>query len=201
MALSTKKILSLTLASSALLSPLAQANDLNLGAYTIPASACQPASATDSDKLRLSNGSYVFRGSATGTASLLCALPLNGWQAGVSLSSQNFSDPTMNMSSYRVYYRDPNDCHTGSGVSVRLRYRNESGLSSVGSNWESWQTTQPGNFCIPGTTNNTTHEVDLSHSLRTERLYHFLVSLRRTSTGQNVAFSGIDFPFQIFVPG
>ncbi|WP_444995322.1 hypothetical protein [Aliikangiella sp. IMCC44359] len=201
MVLSVKRIVSSALVTSALLSPLASANNVNLGAYTIPASACQPTNSLEDEKLKLLNGAYVFRANETGSASLLCPLPLNGWRAGVDLFNQDFNDPTLNMTSFRVYYRDPNNCNTASGVQVRLRYRTATGLNSLNPNWVSWQTTQPGEFCFPGISTNTTREVPLVHSLRDDRLYHFLVIIKRSSTSESVVFSGIDFPINIVNPG
>ncbi len=183
--------------SASLLSSIAFANDVNLAAYTIPANACLPANSETFDKVTIKNGSYVFKNKKTGSASLLCSLPLNGWKSGVNLSAQNWNNPTMQMTSYRVYYKDPTNCSSLMGVQVQLRYRNTGGMQSVGNKWTSWTAGDIGSLCLPGILTNTTKTVPLNHSLRKDRLYHFLVTMKRSKDTQKVTFSGIDFPLNI----
>ena len=197
-----KTITSSIILATAFFSPYSLANQINLSAYTIPASACIPANPIDSDKLKLSHGSYVFASGETGSASLLCPLSLSGWKAGVSILDQNYLDPFISMSKYRVYYRDPNDCSSATGVEVRLRYRNKTGLIALNPKWHSWQDSDsPNTICYMGVTKNTTQEVTFSHNLKTDRLYHFLVKIKRLNTAQKPAFSGIDFPYKYNVEG
>ncbi|MCF6254720.1 MAG: hypothetical protein L3J98_16770 [Gammaproteobacteria bacterium] len=183
--------------STSLFSSIAFANDVNLAAYTIPANACLPANSETLDKVTIKNGAYVFKNNKIGTASLLCALPLNGWKSGVSLNTQKWNNPTMRMTSYRVYYKDPNNCSSLMGVQVQLRYRNTGGMQSVGNKWTSWTAGDIGSLCLPGILTNTTKTIPLNHSLRKDRLYHFLVKIKRSNAAQKVTFSGIDFPLNI----
>lgn len=176
------------------------AYDVNLSAFTIPASACQPASAAHGEKLRLINGAYIFENGVTGEAALICPLSLNGWQAGVPLVNQDFGNPTMPMSSFRVFYKDPNDCQSSVGVEVTLRYRRSSGMITLPPTWTSSQEVNPGEFCFSGISGNTTTTVAKNHSLKDSRLYHFVVRIKRSAEAQNPAFSGIDFPLNVYIP-
>lgn len=192
----TRMITTAVFLTGVFFSPLGSANDLELLATTIPASACRPASDSQDALIRLSNGAFVFRNGQTGTASLLCPLPLNGWRVSVPVPDQ-FVDPEMNMRSYRIYYRDPATCSSSVRVRARLRYRNESGLQNV-SPW--WNSTNEGGggpgpvLCNPGIETNTSEVVPVDHMLQTGRLYHFLVQITRVSGTANPVFTGIDFP-------
>lgn len=180
------------------------ANDAPLVSTTIPASACQPANAEDAALLRLRNGAYMFNAEDTGSASLLCALPLNGWQAHFSLFHQNVDGADMDMSSYRVYYHDDAPCSSQSGVRVRLRYRRTTGGTSSNATpwWSSPEGPENGSFCFPpiDAGQHTTAEIGVDHQLRPNRLYHFLIQMRRESTNANPVFTGIDFPYQEVLP-
>ena len=73
------------------------ANDAPLIATTVPASACEPADETQANKVRLSNGAWVFRGAHTGTVMFYCPLDLNGYDVNNLLHVNDISG-------YRVYY-------------------------------------------------------------------------------------------------
>lgn len=197
MSIKTTLAITATLSVSALLAPTASANDLELVSTTIPASACQPVNDEDDGLLRLRNGSFMFRGDEIGEASLLCPLPLNGWRVTRDEVDQFYDEPKMSMRTYRIYYRDENTCQSSHGVSARLRYRGMIGNTSTNASpwWDSWSLPpNSGDFCIPDTVNDQAREVEVRHTLRGDRLYHFLVRIYRGSTAVDPVFTGIDFP-------
>ncbi|WP_414544119.1 hypothetical protein [Nostoc sp. CCY0012] len=168
-----------TIAASFAISSPVLANDRDVLATTIPASACRPQNNVDDAKVALSNGAYVFTGSATGTVIFYCPLPIN---ANTVSDMTNDND----ISAYRVYYRDTDGIGTGSEITTRLVYRDAAGLNGVGSTWSS---------NVFNNANNRTQFVNLNHDVGSNRLYSFLVTMQRTNTSQNPAFSGIDFAF------
>jgi hypothetical protein len=174
---------------------------MELGATTIPASACRPARDSQDALVELKNGAYVFRSGQTGTVNLLCPLPLNGWRVGVPLNQQ-FIDQGMNMSSYRIFLKDPRPCLDEVGVTARLRYRKSTaGRVNVGTTWKSWiEPNSPFCFFPVGADAHKSVGVPLNHTLRNGRLYHFLVQMKRDSTAYNPVFTGIDFPIEVIIP-
>ncbi|OCQ98811.1 hypothetical protein BCD64_22420 [Nostoc sp. MBR 210] len=167
-----------TIAASLIVPSVASANDRDITATTIPATACRPNSDSGDASVVISNGAYVFNGSATGTVTLYCPLPIN---ANTLVDFSNDND----ISRYRVYYRDTDGIGTASEIKVNLTYRDANGLTPVGGTWSS------NGFNI---IDNTTRFVDLIHDVGLDRLYSFVVTMQRTNTTQNPAFSGIDFP-------
>jgi hypothetical protein len=155
------------------------ANTQDVSATTIPASACRPQDDTADAKVILSNGAYVFKGSATGTVIFYCPLPIN---------ANTISDNTNanRISTYRVYYRDTDGNGLGSEITTQLAFRDFGGLKTVGSAWTS-------NAISPPTYENTSKYVSLKHNLDSGRLYFFAVAMKRTDTSKDPAFSGIDF--------
>lgn len=167
-----------TIAASLIAPSAALANDRDVAATTIPATACRPNTDSADAVLALSNGAYVFNGSATGTVILYCPLPITAY------TISDFTDDN-DISRYRVYYRDSDGIGVASEVRTRLVYRDANGLTQLGSTWSS---------NLSNITDNTTQIVNLNHDVGTDRLYSFTVIMQRTNTTQNPAFSGIDFP-------
>jgi hypothetical protein len=163
------------LALSAALAPAAPllANDQDLVATTVPASACQAANPNSAGLLRMVNGSWVFLPGASGTAHLWCPLPLN--QYTVSNVSQD-----NDITGYRIYYRDEGPT---SQVTVRLGYRDVDGLTWTGPTWVSAD--GPGNATD---LHGNMHDVVVG-------LYSFFVTLTRAGLEEDPAFSGVDFIF------
>jgi opacity protein-like surface antigen len=178
MLISKQFIACATIAASLIVPSTALANDQDIVATTIPATACRPQTDSGSAAVALSNGAYVFNGSATGTVILFCPLPIN---ANTIADFTNDND----ISRYRVYYRDSDGIGTASEVRTSLVYRNSVGLTQVGGTWSS---------NASNITANTIAAVNLSHDVGSDRLYSFAVIMQRTNTTQNPAFSGIDFP-------
>lgn len=168
-----------TIAASFAVSSPVLANTRDVLATTIPASACRPQDNVADAKVVLSNGAYVFIGSATGTVNFYCPLPINAYTVS------NLTDNN-NISTYRVYYRDSDGIGTASEISTRLVYRDSAGLNGAGNTWSS---------NVSNSTNNITQLVNLNHGLGFDRLYSFLVIMQRNNSSQNPAFSGIDFAF------
>lgn len=160
-------------------STVALASHRDLLATTVPASACEPVNSSDAARIRLSNGAWVFRGANTGQVSFNCPLPVN---------ANTVSDNTdaNYISSYRIYFRDTDVLGNQAEVRVRLRSRSSTGLAYVSPQWSS------NGAVYPGPTNTRVCE-RLNHNLNNDQIYHFLMSLRRSNTNQNPAFTGIDF--------
>jgi hypothetical protein len=159
--------LAVSLAAAA---PLA-ANDQDLLATTVPATACQAANPTSDGKLRLVNGAWVFLPGVSGTAYLWCPLPVNMYT--VSDASQD-----NDITSYRIYYRDEGPT---SQVTVRLGYRDLDGFTWTGPTWVS----------PDGAGNAQDHQAN-PHDV-VIGLYSFMVTLTRAGVEEDPAFSGIDF--------
>ena len=158
---------------------LSFANDQDVWATTVPAPACQPVDSFQASKVRLSNGAYVFRGNSTGTVQFYCPLPLNAFTVA------NFSHDN-DITKFRIFYRDSDGTGNAARVTARLVYRLANGLYAGGSTW---------NSNISNVTTNTTRIHNNPHDMRSASLYSFYVTLTRTNTSQDPAFSGIDFPF------
>jgi len=159
------------------------ANDAPLLATTVPASACTPVDEAQSGKVRISNGAWVFSGAHTGTVTFYCPLNLNGIDVNNILQVND-------MSAYRVYFRD-SDGGTRSGnrakITARLIYRKADGMYSGGNLWSS-------RFTPKAQIDNSTAVKANNHTLQKNALYSFLVTLYRSDSAQQPAFSGIDFP-------
>ncbi len=169
-----------TIAASLAISHPVLANTQDVSATTIPASACRPQDDAADAKVTLSNGAYVFKGSATGTVIFYCPLPIN---------ANTISDDTNanGISTYRVYYRDTDGHGLEAEVTTRLAFRDAESLKTVGSTW-----TSNARFSS-SSSGNTRKNVSLNHYLGSGRLYFFVVTMKRTDTSENPAFSGIDF--------
>lgn len=176
----TSTVASAAFVAGVFFSPVGFANDFELRSTTIPASACRPTHDINDELVKLKNGAYVFRQGKIGEVSFLCPLPLNG----------------VNMTSYRIFFKDSNRCLSSTNVHARLRYRNKNGQTPVSPKWTSTLETPPGEFCFPapGSDSNTTEVIPLIETLAPGRLYNFVVQIRRESDTQKVTFSGIDFP-------
>ena len=160
-----------------------RANDAPLLATTVPASACEPVNEAQANKVKLVNGAWVFNGAHTGTVTFYCPLSLNGFDVNNIL---NVND----MSGYRVYYRDSDGGTIIGGkakVTARLTYRKHDGMYSGGTVWSS-------RFTPAGQTSNTTAYKANNHTVQKNALYSFVVTLYRSESAQQPAFSGIDFP-------
>ena len=159
------------------------ANDAPLLATTVPASSCAPVDEAQSDKVRLSNGAWVFSGVHTGTVMFYCPLPLNAMDVNNVLQVND-------MTTYRVYYRDSDGggiLNNRAKVTARLIYRKADGMYSGGSLWSS-------RFTPNNQTDNSTAIKVNNHTLQANALYSFVVTLYRSESEQKPAFSGIDFP-------
>ena len=158
------------------------ANDRDVRATTIPASACQPVNQQSAGKLSYNNGNWFISGQ--GEARLSCPLPING-------STVSDTSNDNDMTRYRVYYKDTDALGQNSSVRVRLRSIGTNGqFVSHGPNWNS------NDF---NNVNYTTRTQAVNVDLSPNRLYSFRVVLRKTSGVVSPRFGGIDFP-QLFFP-
>jgi hypothetical protein len=155
----------------------ARANDPDVRATTVPATACQPASSADASRVVLANGAWVFNGTATGTILFYCPLPING-----NTEFDAFNDNDMTVS--RIFYRDTDGMGAGAEVIVRLLFRTPA-LFAIGAAWSSNSS---------AVVVDTTAFHPFAHDMPNVALYSFEVRLSRTSTLDNPAFYGIDFP-------
>jgi hypothetical protein len=154
----------------------ARANDQDLRATTVPATACQPASSAQAAEVVLANGAWAFTGTNTGTITFYCPLPING---------NTVSDATddNDISAFRVYYRDTDGTGSAAEVTARLIFRT-TGVGTIGSTWSS------------NSSNVMTDTMAfqlVTHDMSASAMYSFLVTLSRTSTTESPAFTGIDF--------
>lgn len=159
----------------------AVANDRDVEATTIPASACRPESDTADASVRMVNGAFIFNPNSTGTVRFFCPLPINRLTVS---DSSNDND----LSRYRVYYRDTDGTGNVVEITTQLFYRNSNANSSipVGAAWSS--NSNPSNLTV-----NTFFYVLQSHQFEVFRLYFFVVTMRRNNINQDPAFGGIDF--------
>ncbi|MEG3845786.1 hypothetical protein QT971_00970 [Microcoleus sp. herbarium19] len=159
----------------------AVANDQDVQATTIPASACRPESDTADASVRMVNGAFIFNPNSTGTVRFFCPLPINR------LTVSNPSNDN-DLTGYRVYYRDTDGTGNLAAITTHLFYRNSSAASSiaVGAAWSS--NSNPSNLTV-----NTSFFVPQNHQFEAFRLYFFVVTMRRNNINQDPAFGGIDF--------
>ena len=159
----------------------AVANDQDVQATTIPASACRPESDTADASVRMVNGAFIFNGNSTGTVRFFCPLPINRLTVS---GPSNDNDLT----GYRVYYRDTDGTGNLAEITTHLFYRNSNAGSSiaVGAAWGS--NSNPSNSTV-----NTSFFVGQTHQFEAFRLYFFGVTMRRNNINQDPAFGGIDF--------
>ena len=169
-------------------------NSWNLGATTIPASACQPVDSTDAGVVKLSNGAWVFDVNAPASASFYCPLHLNEVQLNDPFGPNTYLDQ------YRVLYRDPDGgflgcpggvCPPPAGqqaiIQVELTYRDVNGMQKVpGSKW----TSMVSSFV---NTANTHATKKVGESFVPGAIYAFEVTMTRANPALKPAFSGIDF--------
>lgn len=174
-----------TIAALFAIPSIASANTPDVAATTIPASACRPENDTTDSRVFLSNGAYVFNQGVTGTVNFYCPLPINGNRTnGIGSNS---------LSRYNVYYRDPDATANRSAITTQLLYRYSDGLApQVGALWSSNTVNTGSNL-----TANRIEPILLNHTFATYRLYFFVVTMTRTTTTLNPAFSGIDFSLPI----
>lgn len=157
----------------------AHANDQDLRATTVPATSCQPASSTQAASVVLVSAAWVFSGNNTGTVTFYCPLPVNG------NTESNIGDDN-DITTFRVFYRDTDGTGTDAEVTARLLYRT-TGLFAASSAWSS----NASNVMI-----DTTDFHPAVHDVSNLALYSFVVTLSRTNTTENPAFTGIDFALQ-----
>lgn len=155
------------------------ANDQDVRATTVPATACQPATHAMAALVQISNAAWTFAGNATGTVYLYCPLPING-------NTVSGAGDDNDISAYRIYYRDSDGTGAAAEVTTRLLYRRSDGLYSGGAAWSS-------NSNLLDTTTNTVVFHLNAHDMTADGVYSFLVTLRRTNTDASAVFSGIDF--------
>ena len=151
------------------------ANDQDLLATTVPATACQPANPTSHGRVGLTNGAWVFLPGVTGTAYLWCTLPVNMYT--VSDASQD-NDITY----YRILYRDSDGAGNAAQLTVRLGYRHQAGFTWAGSTWVSTGAADTNTFDHHWNP----HDVAVG-------VYSFMVTITRTVETEDPAFGGIDF--------
>ncbi|MEG5065958.1 hypothetical protein QUB33_20280 [Microcoleus sp. B3-A4] len=158
----------------------AVANDQDVQATTIPASACRPESNTADASVRMVNGAFIFNGNSTGTVRFFCPLPINRLTVS---DSSNDND----LSAYRVYYRDTDGTGNLAEITTRLFYRNSDASSSIAVGAAAWSSNSS-NLRV-----NTSFYVPQAHQFGVYRLYFFVVTMRRNNINQDPAFGGIDF--------
>lgn len=145
----------------------------------IPASACAPATTADAGKLVLSNGSWAFSGTESGTANLWCPV----------LTDRQYDpfSPYL-ISALRLWYRDPDGMSSPSQVTAELFFReiNSSTVNSMNA------------FCDSNTHNvlvSTTDTDDFLTNTNLDVLFFVEVTMKRPSPGTAaVAFHGLDLP-------
>ncbi|MFY0534094.1 hypothetical protein [Nannocystis pusilla] len=143
----------------------------------VPASACSPETPDDDAALELSNGSWIFSGTETGTMTLWCPVATDKpWSS---------LDP-YNIYNLRLWYRDPDGTATGSQVTARL-YRREvdsSNSLSMTDEINSNSSNVTGSNTLWESVTNTNDDV----------LFYVRVTISRSSTTASVAFHGVDLP-------
>ncbi|MGR9053132.1 MAG: hypothetical protein ACU84J_10825 [Gammaproteobacteria bacterium] len=166
------------------LAEVGSANDHDLVATTIPASACTPANNVQAGLVYLSNGSWMFTGNATGGVVFYCPLPLNSYTV-----SDNTNDN--DMTHFRVYYRDTDATGSAANVTARLVRRRTDGSTLLGAQFNS------------DNVNIDVHTAQIQpylHDLAFSAIYSMQVTMARRNTSENPMFTGIDFPDGSFVP-
>ncbi|MEG5035200.1 hypothetical protein [Microcoleus sp. AT3-D2] len=163
----------------------AVANDPDVQATTIPASACRPESDTADASVRMVNGAFIFNTNSTGTVRFFCPLPINRLTVS---DSSNDNDLT----GYRVYYRDTDGTRNLAEITTHLFYRNSNAGSSIPVN-AAWSSNSPPPIGTAPLVNTSFFFDAPNHQFEAFRLYFFVVTMRRNNTNQDPAFSGIDF--------
>ncbi|MCY0985747.1 hypothetical protein OV203_01305 [Nannocystis sp. ILAH1] len=147
--------------------------------YTrVPASACSPESPDDDAILQLSNGSWIFTGSDSGTATLWCPIVTDKGHSALD---------TYSISNLRLWYRDTDGTATGSQVTAQLYYRAENATNP------SSMTAGIDSNSSSATSNNTLW-ADVTTNTTSNALFFVRVTISRNSSSLNVAFHGIDLP-------
>ncbi len=160
------------------------ANDRDLRATTIPASACELSNSVQADKVFLSQGSWVFRTGETGGVIFNCPLPLNAYTV-----SDNSNDN--DMTHFRVYYRDTDATGIESTLTARLQRKSTSGTLFLGPQWNSNNV----NIAVhTAASHSTVHELAFSGQ------YMIQVTMGRTNANQRPMFTGIDFGSTFIFP-
>lgn len=152
------------------------ANAQNAFRVSIPASACAPANPNSQSLVRIVNGAYVFVPGSTGQAVFYCPLPLDTDM--IPRVPQNSGHNAV------VYYRDSDGTGNLAFVLTQLQRRDVNGVQNVSNEFTSNSRAATGNTfgCI-----------NFVHNFNSSNLYFFRVILRRGSTNQDPAFSGITF--------
>lgn len=152
------------------------ANDQDLVATTIPASACELSNSNQADMVYLSNGSWMFVGNNTGDVSFSCPLPLNAFTVADNTNSNA-------MTHFRIWYRDTDATGTATELTARLKRRNPNGSTLFGSLWNSNSVNYGGH---------TVRTHAYNHSLAASGQYHVYVTMARNDPDERPMFSGID---------
>jgi hypothetical protein len=178
--LKSKTLLSLTAAAAGWIaaSPV-YANDPDLRATTVPATACHPLRAASGDQVELSlpELGWVFSGTEVGTVMLYCPLPVNN---NTVFDGSNDND----MTTYRVLYTDTDGMGAAAEVRVWLVFRGINASNQVpASVWSS----NSSNVMVA----NQAFQF-VGHDLQ-PALYSVLVRLSRATDLERPVFRGIDF--------
>lgn len=161
----------------------ASANDRDLVATTIPASACELSNSDQADKVFLQQGSWRFRTGVTGGVIFNCPLSLNRFTV-----SDNSDDN--DMTHFRVYYRDTDATGNRATLTARLKRRNINGGLFFGPQWNS------------NNVNIAAHTAQIQptlHQMAFSGQYMVQVTMGRSSADQHPMFTGIDFPSGSFI--
>lgn len=143
----------------------------------IPASACSPETPDDDASLELSNGSWIFSGTETGTMTLWCPVVTDRpWSA---------LDP-YTIDVLRLWYRDPDGTSSGSRVTAELFSRpvNSSTATSRTSVIDSNSSSVTSSNTLWTSVSETSADV----------LFFVKVTISRNSGSSTVAFHGVDLP-------
>jgi len=166
-------------AALAIISSIAQANDRDLRATTIPASACQ-STAVFSGFLS-SQGNWVASGGSNSFVALVCPLPLNNIDLGGTTDDND-------LSKFRVHYRDGDGVGTAAQVALNL-YRITVTTTETFSRQFICSF-----FSAPSTTSYTRTTRSCAHDLVFGSFYVFNIEINAGQNTGDTEFVGIDFP-------
>lgn len=188
------KTIALGLSAFAFMPATAQAGEnhwLDPAWHFVPATDCVPASPADAALLNVYWGAWIFDGTKTGTANIICNLPF----------SNGFFDPEHGWISTQFYekgdisYRDSTGTATTASVKTQLVIRQRNSGTVLLPN-------QSFNSDSFSTTTDNTRDVDWGNSVTmagTDLSAHVRVTLMRSSSSQVVAFSGLRW-HELFIP-
>ncbi|MFN6566196.1 hypothetical protein [Dendronalium sp. ChiSLP03b] len=158
------------------LSDVSPANAQNSFRVSIPASACAPANPNSQSLVRIVNGAYTFAGNSTGQVEFYCPLPLD--------TDMIPRVPQNSGHNATVYYRDTDGTGSSAFILSLLQRRDVNGVQNVSNEFTSNSR---------AVTSNTFGCMNFVHNFSSSNLYFFRVTMRRSNTNQDPAFSGIVF--------